>query len=282
MHLGIFAKTFPRGTLTETLDAVVNHGLNWVQFNMVCVGLDSMPDEIDSSVIHYIKTQMESRDINIAAVSGTFNMIVPDEKKRTDGLRRLRELAGNCRDFGVEVITLCTGSRDSEDKWRWHPDNDSKAAWKDLVHSMEVALCIADEYDVVLAIEPEVTNVISSPIKARQLLDEMKSSYLKVVIDGSNIFSAGDLERMHEVLDKAFEYIHDDIVIAHAKDLTRDGEAGNVPAGQGLLDYDHYIELLIRYGFDGPIILHGLEESQVTESIAFMRDKLGIRAGFDM
>ena len=78
----------------------------------------------------------------------------------------------------------------------------------------------------------------------------MKSSYLKVVIDGSNIFSSGALERMHEVLDKAFEYIHDDIVIAHAKDLTRDGEAGNVAAGQGLLDYDHYIELLNRYGFD--------------------------------
>ncbi len=26
MHLGIFAKTFPRPTLEETLDAVVDHG----------------------------------------------------------------------------------------------------------------------------------------------------------------------------------------------------------------------------------------------------------------
>ena len=38
MQLGIFAKTFPRPTLEETLDAVASHGLTHVQFNMSCVG----------------------------------------------------------------------------------------------------------------------------------------------------------------------------------------------------------------------------------------------------
>ena len=42
MHLGIFAKTFPRPTLEETLDAVVGHGLTHVQFNMSCVGLPTL------------------------------------------------------------------------------------------------------------------------------------------------------------------------------------------------------------------------------------------------
>jgi hypothetical protein len=34
MHLGIFAKTFPRPTLEETLDEVAYRGLTHVQFNM--------------------------------------------------------------------------------------------------------------------------------------------------------------------------------------------------------------------------------------------------------
>ena len=42
MHLGIFAKTFPRPTLEETLDAVADHGLTHVQFNMSCIGLPTL------------------------------------------------------------------------------------------------------------------------------------------------------------------------------------------------------------------------------------------------
>ena len=33
MHLGIFAKTFPRPTLDETLDSIADRGLTHVQFN---------------------------------------------------------------------------------------------------------------------------------------------------------------------------------------------------------------------------------------------------------
>ena len=38
---------------------------------------------------------------------------------------------------------------------------------------------------------------------------------------------------MHAILDQAFALLGKDIVIAHAKDLLRDGEAGNVAADDG-------------------------------------------------
>ena len=63
-------------------------------------------------------------------------------------------------------------------------------------------------------------------------------------MDGANLFHAGDLPRLHEVLDEAFELLGEHIVLAHAKDLSRDGEAGHEAAGTGLLDYDHYLRLL--------------------------------------
>ena len=47
MRLGIFAKTFARPTLEETLDAVAGHGLACVQFNMACAGLPTLPEEIE-------------------------------------------------------------------------------------------------------------------------------------------------------------------------------------------------------------------------------------------
>jgi sugar phosphate isomerase/epimerase len=79
---------------------------------------------------------------------------------------------------------------------------------------------------------------------------------------------------MREVVDEAFHLLGGDIVLAHAKDLTHDGEAGHAAAGQGVLDYDRYLSRLRMIGYDGPLILHGLAEDEVAGSVAFLRGKL--------
>ncbi len=79
---------------------------------------------------------------------------------------------------------------------------------------------------------------------------------------------------MGEVLEGAFALIGKDIVQAHAKDLSRDGDAGHEAAGHGKLDYDRYLSLLDACGFRGPLLLHGLSEAQVPGCVAFLREKL--------
>jgi sugar phosphate isomerase/epimerase len=274
MHLGIFAKTFPRPTLEATFDAVAAHGLTHAQFNMSCAGLPSMPDAIAPALCDRVARAAEARGLTMAAVSGTFNMAHPDESYRAGGLRRLGVLAEACVRMGTGAITLCTGSRDCENMWRRHPDNDSETAWDTLRLTTREAVRVAEAYEVTLAFEPEVANVVDSAARARRLLDEFRGAPLKVVIDPANLFHSGELPRMREVLEEAFYLIGSDIVLAHAKDLSRDSEAGHQPAGQGLLDYDLYLSLLREYGYNGPLILHGLDESQVAGSVAFLRAKL--------
>jgi sugar phosphate isomerase/epimerase len=48
-------------------------------------------------------------------------------------------------------------------------------------------------------------------------------------------------------------------------------------AGEGILDYAHYLTLLQASGFEGPIILHGLDERQVAGSLQFLKDKLATK-----
>jgi sugar phosphate isomerase/epimerase len=274
MQLGILAKTFNQPTLEELLEAIKGHGLTCLQFNMGCVGLPTLPDQIDPALIERIRQALATRGLRMAALSGTFNMIDPDLKQRQTNLRRLRVLAAACQGLGTEVITLCTGTCDPHDMWRCHPDNGSPAAWRDLLDSMAVALEIAETYKINLGIEPEVSNVIGSARKARQLLEALPSPYLKIVIDGANLFPAGTLPRMREILIEAFDLLGEAIILAHAKDLTHDGEAGQVAAGTGLLNYDLYLELLQQAGYSGPLILHGLREDEVAGSTAFLRAKL--------
>lgn len=276
MHPGIFAKTFPRPTLDETLDAVRRTGLRHVQFNLACAGLPTMPEALDPGLCDRIAEAHARRGLVMAAVSGTFNMAHPDPAHRRSGLRRLRVLAGACARLGTRIITVCTGTRDPEDMWRPHPDNGTSAAWADLASTMAEAVAIAEDHRVVVAFEPEVANVVDSAAAALQLIDLLGGPRpaLKVVMDPANLFRKGDLARMRDVLDGAFALLGPEIAVAHAKDLIRDGAAGDVAAGRGRLDYEHYVRLLRKYRFNGPLILHGLHETEAAGSVAFLRRQL--------
>jgi sugar phosphate isomerase/epimerase/pimeloyl-ACP methyl ester carboxylesterase len=274
MRLGIFAKTFVRPTLAETLDAVVSHGLDCIQFNFACAGLPTLPDKIAPRLAAQIGVEARQRKLTMAAVSGTFNMIDPDPDRRQAGLRRLEELAASCAGLGTSLITLCTGSRDAENMWRHHPQNESPEAWRDLLQSIATALEMAERHNIFLGIEPETANVISSAQKARRLLDEMQSPRLKIVMDASNLFHPGDAAKQKDILTEAFDLLGRDVILAHAKDFRDTGKMENVAPGKGTLPWAHYLRLLRIGGFGGPLIMHSLAESEVDESAAFLRQEM--------
>jgi sugar phosphate isomerase/epimerase len=274
IQVGILLGTFSRGSVEARLDGVKACGLDCVQLSFDCAGLPAMPDEIPLEVAGRIRREAAARGITIASVQGTFNMSHPDAEHRRTGLRRLRVLAEVCPQLGASKIHICTGTRDRDNMWRRHPDNNSPEAWRDMTACVRAATEIAGEAKVVLAFEPEVNNVVDSAQKARRLLDEIGSPFLKVTMDAANLFHAGELPRMDEILDKAFALIGKDVVLAHAKDLDHDGDAGHKAAGQGKLDYDRYLSLLRTYRFHGPLLLHGLTEAQVPGCVAFLREKL--------
>jgi sugar phosphate isomerase/epimerase len=131
-------------------------------------------------------------------------------------------------------------------------------------------VAIAEEFKLTLVIEPEVGNVVDSAAKARRLLDEMKSPRLKILMDGANLFHVDELPRMREILDEAFELLGGDIALAHAKELGGDGHAGGLALGTGVLDWDHYLALLNKANYNGPLVMHGFEERDVGTSVTFL------------
>jgi len=276
MRIGIFARTFARSSPEGVFDVLVGYGLGETQFNMSVAGLSSLPDEIAPALADRVRAAAAGRQISLAAVSGTFNMIHPDKEVRREGLRRLGVLSGACHRLGTSTVTLCTGTRDPQDMWRHHPDNSRPEAWRDLLSTMQEALETAEEHGVTLAFEPEAANVVDSAEKGRRLLDELRSPRLKVVMDAANLFAARDparrLSRSEEILERAFELLGEDLILAHVKDVNGSGEV--VAVGKGDLDFDLYLKHLNDAGYGGPLVMHGLAESEVEGSLAFLRRKL--------
>jgi sugar phosphate isomerase/epimerase len=275
MQLGIFAKTFDTIGAAATLEAVAHAGFSTAQFNMASLGLAPMPDRIEAAAARGVADASTSTGVSIAAVSGTYNMIHPNRAVRREGMARLEVLAASCAAMGTTLITLCTGTRDPDDQWRGHPDNSSPQAWRDLRAEMEMAMAIADRYGVFLGVEPELANVVSSAAAARRLLDETASPRLKIVLDPANLFEVADPLERRQIVESAVDLLGPDIVMAHAKDRTKDG--GFTAAGQGVIDFRHFVDRLARAGFEGPLVTHGLGAADAPRVAAFLRALLGKR-----
>lgn len=91
-------------------------------------------------------------------------------------------------------------------------------------------------------------------------------------MDPANLIVSENKQQMHYVLDEAFDLLGEYVVLAHAKDRGVDDTIR--AAGSGVLDYDHYLRLLKASAFDGPLIVHGLSETQVDAAVGFLRERL--------
>ncbi|RUT31359.1 sugar phosphate isomerase/epimerase [Arsenicitalea aurantiaca] len=272
MELGIFAKTFA-GTDPETvLGGARAAGYRTVQYNLACSGLPSMPDFLPEGAAEAVGQAAAETGVSIAALSGTYNMVHPDPALRAEGLARLEIVAAAARGMGTGLVTLCTGTRDTDDQWRHHPDNDTPAAWADLLAEMEKAVLIAERHDLLLGIEPEGANVVDGAKKARRLIAEIGSDRLAIVIDAANLVEAGDPALWRQTIAEAVDLLADRIVMAHAKDRRADGSFA--APGAGAIDFVHYLGALQKAGFSGPLVTHGLMAAEAGPVAGFLGSAL--------
>lgn len=272
MKIGIFAKTFPGTTPEAVMAASAAAGFQGVQYNMACSGLNPLPEHIDRATAEAVREAARRHGLQIFALSATWNMAHPDAAVRQQGLRAFAALAPAARAMGTRLLTLCTGSRDPLDQWRAHPDNTSPEAWADMRASFAAALRIAEDHDVLLGVEPELANVISTARAARRLIDEMRSDRIRIVLDPANQFETATPDAQRGLVEEAVDLLGERIVMAHAKDRAKDG--GFATAGKGVVDFAHLLSTLHAAGFDGPVVTHGLAASEAAGVAHFLQTRL--------
>ena len=269
MRIGIFAKTFDGRSASAVLSAVKHAGYDCAQYNMACSGLGALPDALDAAAASAVRDASRATSVEIAAISATYNMIHPDPYVRERGRGAFAAIAGRAREMGAGLLTVCTGSHDPFDQWRHHPDNSSPAAWRAMCGEFEHLLDIAERFDIAIGVEPELANVVSSARRAREMLDELQSERIRIVLDAANLFEVETPERRKSIVDQAVDLLGDAIALAHAKDRLADG--GFACAGAGVIDFAHYFAALRRVGFDGSVITHGLTATEAPQVAQFLR-----------
>ncbi len=278
MTLGVFAKTFEGTAPAVVLASARRAGYETVQYNMACSGLGSLPLTIGGDTADAVYAAAMATGARIEAVSATYNMIHPDPGERERGRLGFAAIAAVARRMGTRLLTVCTGTCDPHDQWRYHPANSTAAAWDEMCKEFGILIEIADERDILIGVEPELANVVNSAQRARELLDTFRNRRIRIVLDAANLFDVASSERQKALIENAVDLLGDSIALAHAKDRLADGRFA--PAGTGVLDYRHYLTFLRKSGFRGSLIAHGMASNQAESVAVFLRSQLAaVEAG---
>ena len=272
MPVGVFAKTFAGTDPHEVLSACRNAGFDYVQYNMACSGLAALPDSIPETSADQLTTAARATGIGIAALSATYNMTDPDPHRRRAGRTSFSTLADFAMAIGCPMLTVCSGSLDAEDKWRRHPQNDAPESWRDMCQEFERLCAIAEARNLLIGVEPEPANIVSSSARAADLLADFAGSPIRIILDPANLIESIPPDRHRPTIDEAFDRLGPMIALAHAKDRFADGRVA--PAGKGVVDWPHVLHRLAACGFDGPVIAHGMTADEAADVAVFLAAQL--------
>jgi sugar phosphate isomerase/epimerase len=273
MYPAIFARTYPSTNTAEVFAAAAADGYRGVQFNLASAGLPTLPEQLPGGLAENIKHQAHAAGIALAALSGTYNMVHPDANVRASSQKVFANVVEAARCMGAPVVTLCTGSRDPENMWKHHPENQGALVWSVLRGELDSVLPLAEAAGIKLAIEPEPGNVVNHAQAARRLLDEVASPFLGIVLDPANLLSPATLFEQQQIIAEAAKLLGDSVLLAHIKDIDPSGCV--TAAGRGAVDLPAFVAALRSIAYDGALIAHGFPQDDAAEVSRLLADLIG-------
>ena len=104
----------------------------------------------------------------------------------------------------------------------------------------------AEEQEVTLAVEPVCSHIVHDAQTAERMLEDLKSSQVKIILDAVNLIDSEHTETADELIREAVRRLGDQVCVLHMKDFIPQPEAPRplpVPCGKGRMSYAPLLEL---------------------------------------
>jgi sugar phosphate isomerase/epimerase len=191
------------------------------------------------------RAALADQGVGIPALGGYRNVVASDAATRranVDHLRRCLEIAPS---LGCHVVATETGTLSTDGDWTDTPKNSSEEAWGLLYDTLETLLPVAEERDVILALEAHVGNVLKTQGQLIGLLDRFPTQHLQIVCDPYNYLSRALVPVQERSTSELLDRFEPRFVLAHLKDVSSDGaHAGTPEFGTGAFAQMPYLEFL--------------------------------------
>ena len=280
--------------MEETIKRAKDHGMNCVQLDLEFKDIDLSRGNITKEKANYVRDAFRDANLPIVAISAYTNLVHPDPVQREANINYVKEILAHARDFGTPYVVSETGTYNVESDWLYDPKNATEEAYQEF-KSIAIDLAkFAYDHDAVFLIENYVNNIVGSVEQTARLLREVNHPGIGLLMDPTNYFGEDNIDHVDETIEKIFYVLDDKIRVAHAKDCKRAVDTGEkfgggsaehnsfrgagaveLPAaGLGVLNYELYLERLMKNHPNIPIIIEHLDEEDIPRAKKHVDDAL--------
>ncbi|MEI7026094.1 sugar phosphate isomerase/epimerase family protein [Paenibacillus sp. y28] len=275
MSLGVLAHNYGKLPYAELAANIGEAGFSYVQLALskAIADVDCGLGKLSPGLATRITEAFHRQGVSIAVLGCYVDLIELDDTAFRNNIDRFKEHIRHARYFGNAMVASETGKP--------KPGADLSRHWARMRSAVEEIAEEAEKWGAVVALEVAEDHLVDTPEKLAQLLDEVPSSNLGVLLDPVNLLSQERASRQDEIVERAFELLGSRIVHTHAKDfiMNPEGQFQVVPAGQGQLNYPLFIERLNQYKPLVTMTLEQVKPHEAAASIRFLRDQFQQAAG---
>ena len=245
MEIGIRLHDTIGGPLKEKLRYVKDQGFSCVHLalskNIDGFRMEDAPRRLaDPAFAEEIREAFDSAGLRIAVLGCYLTMTNPDPEQ----MLRTREIyfahLKFARMIGAEMVGTETPAP-ANAAFAAAP-GDSEEGFGLFMEALKPIVRRAEKEDAVLAVEPVWSHIISTPERARRVLEEIPSEHLRIILDAVNLISPENAGRKEEIVKDAITLLGDRVSLLHMKDFRlENGKMTSMACGTGDMRYEQLL-----------------------------------------
>lgn len=269
MRLGIRAHDTKYAPLEELIPNIHNLGFKCMHIALSKSIKEFKPDicTMTPGLAMYMKELCIENKVDIAVLGCYLNLCNPDPEQHKQIVEKYKAHIKFASILGCGVVGTETGAVNVE--YKYEPANHTEEALNLFIENLKPIVKYAEQFGVIIAIEPVWKHIVCTIERARKVLDAIDSPNLQIIFDPVNVLYTGNIDRQDEIIEQAFDLLRDEIAVVHCKDFVVEGdELKSIAAGTGGLNYPLLLKKIKQYK---PYV-HCTLENTVPENAIATRD----------
>lgn len=191
----------------------------------------------------YLKNLFARNQVDIAVLGCYLNLADPNKEQLAATTHRYMAHIRFASWLGCGVVGTETGA--PNETYSFVPECHSEEALQTFITNLRPVVSYAEQMGVVVAIEPVWRHIVYNPLRARQVLDEINSPNLQIILDPVNLLDTCNYRDQVAIVEEAIDLLGQDVAMVHIKDyIVEDDRMTSVGAGLGQMDYTALLKFM--------------------------------------
>ena len=217
MNIGIRLHDTAGSTLEEHLKSAREQGFSCAHIALSKTipgfSMKDAPALLTDSLAAEVRALLDKYGMECAVLGCYLNLATPDEAELANTLASYKAHLHFARAIGARVVGTETGAPNTA--YATCPECWTEESLQLFIDRLRPVVRYAEEAGSIIAIEPVCRHIVSTPERARRVLDAIDSPALQIILDAVNLLTLDNYSRYDELIDESVRLFGDRIRVLH-------------------------------------------------------------------